>query len=56
MIRLFIAKERQMARLTRVALLSTLSLIAFTSAPALAQEAEEGAAPAEETIIVTGTR
>jgi iron complex outermembrane recepter protein len=45
-----------MARLNRVALLSTLSLIAFTSTPALAQEAEEGAAPAEETIIVTGTR
>lgn len=45
-----------MARLTRVALLSTLSLIAFASTPALAQDAEEGAAPAEETIIVTGTR
>ena len=56
MIRRFIAKELEMARLNRVALLSTLSLIAFTSTPAFAQEAEEGAAPAEETIIVTGTR
>ena len=45
-----------MTRLTRVALLSTLSLVAFASTPALAQDAEEGAAPAEETIIVTGTR
>lgn len=45
-----------MARLNRIALLSTLSLIAFLSTPAFAQEAEAGAETAEETIIVTGTR
>ena len=46
-----------MARITRVALLSTLSLIAFTSTPLFAQDAADGAAPVDEaTIIVTGTR
>ncbi len=46
-----------MARFSRVALLSTFSIVAFVGTPTFAQQADEGAeAPAEETIIVTGTR
>lgn len=45
-----------MARLTRVALLSTFSCLAFATVPAYAQNAAEGATDAADTIIVTGTR